>query len=69
MAKRSWYLGANIPGKPRVFMPFAGSMVRYWEICDDVAARGYGPRAKRSSVCSTGRGLPDITNPMSQSLP
>ena len=41
MAKHSWYLGANIPGKPRVFMPYAGGMVRYREICDDVAAKGY----------------------------
>jgi len=41
LAKHSWYLGANIPGKPRVFMPYAGGMVRYREICNDVAARGY----------------------------
>jgi cation diffusion facilitator CzcD-associated flavoprotein CzcO len=41
MAKHSWYLGANIPGKPRVFMPYAGGMVRYREICNDVVARGY----------------------------
>jgi cation diffusion facilitator CzcD-associated flavoprotein CzcO len=41
MATHSWYLGANIPGKPRVFMPYAGGMVRYREICADVAARGY----------------------------
>jgi cation diffusion facilitator CzcD-associated flavoprotein CzcO len=41
MAKHSWYLGANIPGKPRVFMPYAGGMVRYRQICADVAARGY----------------------------
>ena len=41
MAKHSWYLGANIPGKPRVFMPYAGGMVRYREICKDVVARGY----------------------------
>ncbi len=41
MAKHSWYLGANIPGKPRVFMPYAGGMVRYREICQDVAARDY----------------------------
>jgi hypothetical protein len=40
-AKHSWYLGANIPGKPRIFMPYAGGMVRYREICADVAARGY----------------------------
>ena len=41
LAKHSWYRGANIPGKPRVFMPYAGGMVRYREICADVAARGY----------------------------
>jgi cation diffusion facilitator CzcD-associated flavoprotein CzcO len=40
-AHHSWYLGANIPGKPRVFMPYAGGMPRYREICTDVAAKGY----------------------------
>jgi hypothetical protein len=40
-AHHSWYLGANIPGKPRVFMPYAGGMARYRDICDSVAARGY----------------------------
>jgi|TARA_R110002096_G_scaffold148727_3_gene309787 cation diffusion facilitator CzcD-associated flavoprotein CzcO len=37
----SWYLGANVPGKPRVFMPYTGGMTRYRAICDDVAAKGY----------------------------
>src|SRR5215472_7756355 len=41
MATHSWYLGANIPGKPRVFMPYAGGMIRYREICQTVAARDY----------------------------
>ncbi len=40
-AKHSWYLGANVPGKPRVFMPYAGGMARYREICADVAANDY----------------------------
>ena len=40
-ARHSWYLGANVPGKPRVFMPYAGGMARYRAICDEVAARGY----------------------------
>jgi cation diffusion facilitator CzcD-associated flavoprotein CzcO len=40
-AKHSWYLGANVPGKPRVFMPYAGGMARYRKICADVAARNY----------------------------
>ena len=39
--KHSWYLGANILGKPRVFMPYAGGMVRYREIYQEVAARDY----------------------------
>jgi cyclohexanone monooxygenase len=34
----SWYLGANVPGKPRVFMPYAGGVGAYREICDAVAA-------------------------------
>ncbi len=41
LANSSWYLGANIPGKPRVFMPYAGGMARYRQICDEVAARDY----------------------------
>ena len=40
-AASSWYLGANVPGKPRVFMPYAGGLARYRAICADVAARGY----------------------------
>ena len=40
-AKHSWYYGANVPGKPRVFMPYAGGMARYRAICNDVAAKGY----------------------------
>src|SRR5215217_7567539 len=41
LARHSWYLGANIPRKPRVFMPYAGGMVRYRETCARVAKRGY----------------------------
>ena len=37
----SWYLGANIPGKPRVFMPYAGGVGIYREICEDVVANDY----------------------------
>jgi cation diffusion facilitator CzcD-associated flavoprotein CzcO len=40
-AGHSWYLGANVPGKPRVFMPYAGGMARYRTICAEVAAQGY----------------------------
>lgn len=37
----SWYLGANVPGKPRVFMPYVGGVGVYREVCDDVAANDY----------------------------
>jgi cyclohexanone monooxygenase len=37
----SWYMGANIQGKPRVFMPYIGGVGRYRQKCDEVAANGY----------------------------
>ena len=37
----SWYIGANVPGKPRVFMPYIGGFPAYIEKCDAVAAAGY----------------------------
>jgi len=39
--KHSWYLGANVPGKPRVFMPYAGGLSHYRSICDEVVAENY----------------------------
>jgi cyclohexanone monooxygenase len=37
----SWYMGANVPGKTRVFMPYVGGVGEYRKKCDDVAANGY----------------------------
>jgi len=37
----SWYIGANIPGKPRVFMPYIGGLNLYAQKCEQVAANGY----------------------------
>jgi cyclohexanone monooxygenase len=37
----SWYMGANIPGKPQIFMPYIGGVGPYRQICNDVAAKGY----------------------------
>ncbi len=37
----SWYMGANVPGKPRIFMPYIGGVGPYRKICDEVAAKGY----------------------------
>ena len=38
---KSWYMGANIPGKPRIFMPYIGGVGVYRQKCDDIAAKGY----------------------------
>jgi len=37
----SWYMGSNIPGKPRVFMPYVGGVTAYKKKCDEVVAGGY----------------------------
>ena len=37
----SWYVGTNVPGKKRVYMPYFGGFDRYVEICEEVAADGY----------------------------
>jgi cyclohexanone monooxygenase len=37
----SWYMGANIPGKPRIFMPYIGGVGAYRQTCNAVAAKGY----------------------------
>jgi cation diffusion facilitator CzcD-associated flavoprotein CzcO len=49
----SWYLGANVPGKPRVFMPFVGGFGTYGQIISDVAAAGY----KGFELISAGRSV------------
>jgi cation diffusion facilitator CzcD-associated flavoprotein CzcO len=37
----SWYMGANVPGKPRGFMLFVGGFATYNDICAEVADAGY----------------------------
>ncbi len=37
----SWYVGANVPGKPRVFMPYVGGFDRYKKHSEAIAANGY----------------------------
>ena len=37
----SWYIGANIPGKPRVFMPYVGGVGPYRARCNEIAAKEY----------------------------
>ena len=37
----SWYVGANVPGKPRTVTPYTGGMPAYVEKCEAVVANGY----------------------------
>ncbi len=51
----SWYMGANIEGKPRVFMPYIGGVGRYREECATISANGYegfslGAQASRAAA-------------------
>lgn len=37
----SWYMGANVPGKPRVFYPYVGGVDSYRLACDEIVDKGY----------------------------
>ena len=52
----SWYIGANVPGKPRVFMPYVGGVGVYAEKCRQVAADGYEGFAVRPREGALARG-------------
>ena len=43
----SWYVGANIPGKPRVVMPYAGGQPMYRERVEAAVKAGYAGFALR----------------------
>ena len=58
----SWYLGANIPGKPRVFMPYP-RMPAYVRKCDKVAANGYQGFTLDAAPGVPPGGPPDVPHP------
>ena len=63
---RSWYTGANVPGKPRVFLPYIGGVDAYRRTCDAVVTRGYlglrfdGPGGARCNDGVICRLQPDV---------
>jgi cyclohexanone monooxygenase len=59
----SWYTGANIPGKPRVFLPYIGGLGNYTTICEDVINDGY-----RGFDFSPAAAPPAIARPSAQVL-
>src|SRR4029078_4655216 len=62
----SWYMGANVPGKPRVFLPYIGGVGKYRIACDEVVDRDYlGVRLEygADTTCNDGvirRVQPDV---------
>ncbi len=62
----SWYMGANVPGKPRMFLPYVGGVDRYRRICDRVVAEdylGFRLRGDDAEACNDGvvcRLKPDV---------
>lgn len=62
----SWYTGANVPGKPRVFLPYVGGVDTYRRVCGEVVSRGYlgfsfdGPAGRRCEDGVICRLQPDV---------
>ncbi len=62
----SWYMGANVPGKPRVFLPYVGGVDTYRATCDRVVEQGYlgfrldGPSARHVHDGVVNRLQPDV---------
>ncbi|MGO8958248.1 MAG: flavin-containing monooxygenase [Streptosporangiaceae bacterium] len=62
----SWYMGANVPGKPRVFLPYIGGVNAYRQACDELVSRGYlgfrmtGPAGERCRDGVIRRMQPDV---------
>ncbi len=62
----SWYMGANVPGKPRVFLPYIGGVGAYRQACEDVVEQGYlgfsmtGPAGARCRDGVIRRMQPDV---------
>ena len=63
---KSWYMGANVPGKPRVCLPYCGGVDAYRRVCNDVAAENYlgfkfdGPDGERINDGLVRRQQPDV---------
>ena len=62
----SWYMGANVPGKPRVCLPYVGGVGGYRRACNDVIAQDYlgfkfsGPNGSRCNDGLVRRQQPDV---------
>ena len=55
----SWYIGANVPGKPRVFMAYIGGFDRYIDRCDEIVGNNYAGFSFSVSGANGAGGLTD----------
>jgi acetyl esterase/lipase len=68
----SWYMGANVPGKPRVFLPYIGGVGSYRAACDEVLANdllGFRLTGPDGTTCNDGvvrRVQPDVAMVLEQ---
>jgi cation diffusion facilitator CzcD-associated flavoprotein CzcO/acetyl esterase/lipase len=71
-AANSWYMGANVPGKPRVFLPYCAGLDFYGASCDEVIARDYlgfrrsGPNGTECNDGVVRRLQPDVEMVLNQ---
>ncbi len=62
----SWYMGANVPGKPRMFLPYIGGVGPYRAICDEVVDKGWlgfaidGPNGRQCNDGVIREIMPDV---------
>jgi cyclohexanone monooxygenase len=62
----SWYMGANVPGKPRIFMPYVGGVGAYRKRCEEIAQQGYegftlGERVVAGSATTVSGRVPGLS--------
>lgn len=58
----SWFMGANIPGKPRVFLPYIGGVGNFRRKCDVIAAEGYTGFAFREAALDVSQAQEQFAN-------
>ena len=56
----SWYVGANVPGRPRVFMPYIGGFPVYVQKCNEVMDTGYDGFVLATAGAKAGNAAPEV---------
>ncbi len=65
----SWYMGANVPGKPRVLLPYVGGVGEYRKECERIVERGYEGFAFDAPESGSARPIEPIDRSADTALP